>query len=234
MYGPIFDGVRRFFGSAIWEGAPVVTVFASPDRAVEEVKRILKRRGAGNERQQSDRPVPVPFMSVWIPPLRYRPDGFSPATITVAKDVRTGTALVARAPHPVTSDIQVDLWCGSAGGHSMAQSIEPQIDLRFFGGCLSIPVNWGDARWYKPPFDVFEHARYFGQSRVILHLEPGWTDTSDIESGEGAKEVRRTWQGRLEALVPFRPESARLIAKIEADLIDIVNDEVLGEPVEVE
>jgi hypothetical protein len=166
-----------------------------------------------------DRPTPVPFISVWMPPAKFAPARFSPNTIRgYQKDLKTGTALSVRWPRPVDFEVQVDLWCGSAGGHNIAQEIEGQIELQFTAESVYLPIDWTDERWYRPPFNVLAHAKTLGRTRVRLVTE-GWADNSEAE-GEGAKEVRRTWTGRLEASLPYRPSVGRIVRSTVLDIYD--------------
>lgn len=223
MYAPLFEAVRDFFKQTLWRGKPVPVVFAGPDRAHEEIRRMMKRRGAGPDRQQADRAGYVPFMSLWIAPPKFHSQRFSPASVPFLINQETGNALKARFPRPVQTEVQVDLWCGSAGGHAMAQLIESQVEMRFLAENILLPVDWGQAKWYREPYNVSEHARYFGKTKLNLITE-GWSDTSDLEAGEGPKEVRRTWSGRMEALIPHRPEEARLVGRVVMDICDYNHD----------
>lgn len=224
MWVPFYHSVRQFFrDNARWAGREVPIVFAGPDRAHQEIRRIMAEREtsrpgvAETELANEDRPVPVPFMSLLITPPKFDAPRFNPHRFVIAKDTKSGNAKKVRYPHPVQSQVQVDLWCGSAGGDLIAQSIEPQIELMFFGAHRALPVDWADKRWYRPPFNVSEHAAWMGKTGIVLYTE-GWEDTSDLETAEGPKEVRRTWRGRLDALVPFRPEEARLVRTVPLDI----------------
>jgi hypothetical protein len=182
---------------------------------------------AQTEQADEDRPVPVPFMSLLITSPKYDASRFNPSRFVISKDIQKGTAQVARYMRPVVSDVQVDLWCGSAGGDLMAMSIEPQVELAFFADHRALHLDWGDPRWYKPPFNISEHASWLGKTSVVLYTQ-GWEDTSDLESGDGPKEMRRTWRGRLDAYVPFRPEEARIVRTVPLQIIEPDTAEVLG------
>jgi hypothetical protein len=226
VYAPIFLAIKHFFAQAKWAGKPVPIVFAGPDRAHAELTRVTQARirGKRTRQQVEDSTAPRPFMSLWIESPKYDPKWNTPATIRgYQKDEQTGTAKKMRFPRPVESAVQVDLWCGEAG-HLMAQSIEPQIELRFVtGDMIGLPVDWSLDKWYKPPFNVLEHARDWGRTRIKLYTE-GWSDSSDLEFGEGSKEVRRTWAGRMEAYIPYRPEEARLVRTINLEILDDTTD----------
>lgn len=234
MYVPFYHAVRDFFRDhAKWSGAVVPIVFAGPDRAHQEMRRIMAERERSHdgisqtEQANEDRAVPVPFMSLLIAPPKYDPVRFNPHRFVIERNITTGTAKVARYMHPTTSDVQVDLWCGSAGADLIAMSLEPQIELEFFGGKRALHLDWSDKRWYRPPFNVSEHAKWLGKTSVVLYSQ-GWEDTSDLETGDGPKEVRRTWRGRLDAYVPFRPEEARIVRTVPLQIIAPDTGEVLG------
>ena len=222
MYAPLFEAIRDFFRQVKWAGAVVPTVYAAPDRAHAELTRISRRRarGARTRQQVEDSPAPRPFMSIWFQPPQYDPAWSTPATIRgFDKDYQTGTCKKMRYPRPVRADVQVDLWCGVAG-QSIAQSIEPQVELRFVtGDMVGLPVDWTLEKWYKPPFNVVEHARAMGRTRLRLYTA-GWSDSSNLEFGEDAKEVRRTWSGHFEAYVPYRPEEARLVRQLNLEILN--------------
>lgn len=227
MFAPFYDAIKHFFSRAHHGGKPVPVVFASPDRAFAEKTRLDKRRAQGKvpgketEQEIEDRPSSVPFMSVHMPPPKFDPSRFNPNTVRgFAKDIQAGTAKVMRWPRPVVSDVQVDLWCGSAGGYEIAYSIEGQLDLHFVAESVYLPVDWTLDKWYRPPFNVLEHAKVLGQTRIRL-ITDGWQDNTDLETGEGAKEVRHTWTGKLEAYIPYRPSEARLVREIIVAIEDI-------------
>jgi len=227
MYAPLFMGIRDFFRQAKWNGVRVPCVFAGPDRAHAEMTRVTQKllRGQRTRQQVEDSPAPRPFMSLWIDPPKYNPTWNSPATIRgVTKDIATGNATKMRMPRPVEASVQVDLWLPEEGGNLVAQSIEPQIELRFTtGDMVGIPIDWTLAKWYKPPFCVLEHAKVWGRTRLRLYTE-GWSDSSNLEFAEGAKETRRTWAGRMEAYLPYRPEEARLVRTLNWEILNAADE----------
>jgi hypothetical protein len=225
MYAVLYEAVKEFFGRAKHLGAPVPVVFAGPDRAHEELTRIAKQRAQGKlgkatEQQIEDRPAAVPFMSIWMTSPKFDPSRFSPAKLRgFDRDTKAGTAKVMRWPRPVMMDVQVDLWCGSDGGHVIAQQVEAQIEMLFVAESAYPPIDWTQPKWYRPPFNTLEHAKVMGKSRLHL-VADGWSDTSDLEVGEGPKEVRRTWAGHLEAFLPYRPSEGRLVREITVEIND--------------
>lgn len=223
MYAPFYVAVKDFFERAMHEGRPVPTVFAGPDRAHEELKRVINRRSQSKPsapttpQALSDRPTPVPFMSVWMDSFKFDPLRYNPGRIVVSKDIASGEAQIARLPRPMTANVQVDLWAES---HLSAQMVEAQIELLFLAGRAILPIDWEDDRWYKPPYQILEHARYLGRTHIGLVLDTGWEDTTDLEEDTGTKEVRRTWRGRLDAFIPYPPQDARIIKAIDIEIYD--------------
>jgi hypothetical protein len=231
MYAIFYDAIRRFFMRAKHEGRPVRTVFARPDRAhtqlAAEMKQALetdrKKNAAAVAKTQAieDRPTATPFMSLWIQSPRFAPERFSPATFRgLTKDLATGNATKVRYPRPMDADVQVDLWCGDDGGELIAQHIEMQVESFFIAESVYLPIDYTLSKWYKPPFQVPEHVRTYGRTRLRL-VSTGWADNSDLEDGgDGSKEIRRTWTGKLEAYVPYRPEEARLVLSVDLAVYD--------------
>lgn len=236
MYQPFFEAVRDFFARAKHGGQAVPVVFARPDRAHAELARIVRRRLQGSKKVRGeddlappadtvqaieDRPMPVPFMSLWIEPPKRDPARANPAhRFKVAEDRAAGTALTMRFPRPVKADVQVDLWCGARAGERIANNVQAQIDLQFLSESVYLPVDWTLEKWYKPPFNVLDHARYLGKTRIRLVADDEWTDTSENEWEKGPKETRRTWSGHLEGYVAYRPNEARLVTSVSLDILD--------------
>jgi len=229
MYYPVMDPLRAFFAQAQWGGQPVVTVFASPDRAHSEAARTFKRRMQGKlTRQQiEDSPTPVPFMSIWRSHPAYDPARDSRAIIRgFNRNLKAGTAESMRFPRPMTSDIQVDLWCGE-GGSQIAEVVTAQIETRFPHESVYLPIDWTQDRWYKSPFDVFEHARTYGRTRGHLTQSGGWSDNTSLEFAQGNKEVRLSWSGRWDFYLPYRPNEGRIVRDISLDIFDELTGDLL-------
>lgn len=239
MYAIFYDAIRRFFARAKHEGNAVPAVFARPDRAHSELARIVaernkqenarrRERGATvptlpeTEQAVTDAKLPVPFMSLYIQPPQFDPSRYSPATFRgITRDRVTGNATSMRYPRPVASAVQVDLWCGDDGGELIAHNIEAQIEESFLAESVYLPIDYTLSKWYRPPFNTPEHMRAFGRTRIRLAADPGWTDTSDLEDGgDGPKVTRRTWTGRMEAFIPYRPVEARLVMAVSLALYD--------------
>jgi hypothetical protein len=232
MYAIFYDAVRRFFRRAKHLGQPVDTVFARPDRAHTELARLreeqLKREKhaapaeTATRQAVEDRPTASPFMSVWIPSPQFDKERFSPATFRgITKDRATGNATSMRYPRPVLADVQVDLWAGDVGGELIAQGIEVQVESFFIAESVYLPIDYGLTKWYKPPFNTPEHAKAYGRTRIRLMVANGWMDNSDLEEGgDGPKEIRRTWTGKMEAFIPYRPEEARLVLRTDLLIYD--------------
>lgn len=228
MFAPVFFPIREFFSQAMWGDKSVVTVFADPDRAHTEAAKVFKARMQGtlSKQQIEDAPTPVPFMSIWRTEPQFDQSRDSRAYIrNYPVDKVAGTTLKSRYPRPMTSDIQIDLWCGE-GGHIIAESIQFQIESLFPNESVYLPIDWGLERWYRPPFNVVKHAKLYGKTRGRL-VTQGWTDNTSIERAQGGKDVRRTWSGSYEFYMPYRPEEARIVRDIVVDIVEEASDQVL-------
>lgn len=232
IYAPFTNAVKDFFRRAVWNGQPVPAVFAGPDRAFSEMEREMERRagdrtskatgGQGITKQQTrERGMWTPFFSIFIQPFSFDATRFNPRSFRgVTRNIQTGTATRMRYPRPVAADVQVDLWADGNGGWVKAQTVAAQIELQFVAESIYLPINWDQAKLYKPPArDVLAHAAFYAATRFRL-INNGWQDTSDLESGEGAKIIRWTWSGRVEGFLPYRPDEARLVRSVEVDVID--------------
>lgn len=227
MYFPVLDPIREFFAQAQWGGEPVMTVFASPDRAHTQARRVVAAKTGLTGQQVEDQPTPAPFMSIWRSHPVFEPQRDSRAVVRgINRNLKTGTALAMRFPQPQACDIQVDLWCGE-GGNKIAEVVAAQIDMQFPAESVYLPIDWTLDKWYKPPFDVFEHAKVYGRTRGRLLRSQGWTDNTNLEYAAGNKEVRLSWQGRYEFYLPYKPEEGRIVRDIFIDIFDQDSNELL-------
>jgi len=219
--------LRDFFSRAQWGGKNVVTVFGAPDRAHTEASRVFAQRLGITRQQVEDQGVPVPFMSIWRSHPTYDQSRDSRAVVRgFNRNLKAGTALKMRFPQPKQSDIQVDLWCGEAGG-KIAEVVTAQLDMMFPAESVYLPVDWDLDQYYKPPFDVFSHARAYGQTRATLIRSGGWTDNTQLEGAQGNKEVRLTWQGQYQFYLPYRPEEGRIMRDLHIDIFDEIDNILL-------
>jgi len=228
MYAPWYHAVQAFFQRAQHGGDKVPVVFAGPDRAHEEIKRVMRRRLQGKARprtdqQLSDRKTQAPFMSVSITGPKFNPDLYNPGRFKVSEDRASGTATVARWPRPMQCSVQVDLWSANDGGGLIAMNITGQIELQFPANRVHLPIDWSDPRWFKPPFNILGHAKTFGRTRITL-TDGGWEDNSDLEFGDNPKDVRFTWTGDLLGYLPYPPQEARLVRTIRYALYDMADE----------
>lgn len=238
MLAPFYAALSGYFRRARHEGKPLQVVFAGPDRAHNEMRQLLAKQLDSTDRKRKLTqqeieaiPCPVPFASLLIQPSKFDPSRFNPRSVRgLNKNIERGTALTMRLPRPVTSEVQLDLWCGSAGGDMIAQNIESQMHMQMVAESIYLPINWTLEKWYRPPFNMLEHFKAFGPTRFRL-IEGAWTNTSDLEEGEGPKEVRRTWTGTIETALPYRPEEARLVRAIRFAIYEQNNTTPLGEAV---
>jgi len=229
VYLPVMSPLRDFFSTAQWNGQAVPTVFGEPDRAHTEIARITKSRMQGKltRQQVEDSPTPVPFMSIWRAFPTYDPARSSRAVIRgISVNRRSGTALKMRFPRPMQAEVQVDLWCGVGGG-KIAEVVSTQIEMMFPNESIYLPIDWTLSKWYKPPFDVFEHAKVYGQTRGHLVQTSGWSDNTNLEFAEGGKEVRLTWSGRYDFYIPYRAEEGRIVRDLTFDIFDELTGDLL-------
>ena len=227
MYLPVMSPLREFFSTAEWGGQKVVTVFGDPDRAHSEAAKVFAKRSGLTRQQTEDSPALVPFMSIWRTHPVFDQQRDSRAIIRgFNRNVKAGTALKMRFPQAKTCDISVDLWCGEGGGR-IAEVVSTQVDLLFPHESVYLPIDWTLEKWYKPPFDVFGHARAYGRTRGHLVQSQGWVDNTTLERASGGKDVRLTWTGRYDFYLPYRPEEGRIVRELTIDLFDGWTDELL-------
>lgn len=229
MFRPVMEPVRQFFRRARWNSEPVTCVFGAPDRAHTEAARIYKRKLHKTKQQVEDGAVPVPFISIWRTQPGYDIMRDSRAIVRgFNRNLQAGTALKMRYPKPMVSTIQADLWCGVSGG-KIAESLTAQYEMLFPAGDeVFLPIDWDKPEWYEPPFDVFEHAKVYGQTRGALRYSGPWDDNTALEYATGNKQVRLTWQLEYKFHLPFRPDEARLVRDINIDIFDQLTDDLLA------
>ena len=210
----------------------IPVVFAAPDRAHEELKFVMRRRLKAqapdrpvSEQELSNQTAHMPFMSLWMERPQFNGAWFNPGRVHFEKNRQTGTVKTMRWPRPMRARVQVDLWAQQDGGEFVAQNVVGQTELLFHSYLVTLPVDWARARWYKEPFNILEHAKVLGQTRIRLYLDDGWTDTTDLEFGDRGKEMRLTWRGRVEGYIPYPPNEARLVREVRYELFDNTDED---------
>jgi len=232
VFAPWYDAIQRFFSRLTHAGTTagvtdpsvvsgsrtantIPIVFANPDRAHEELVSLLQTRAERSGRPTSqqeitDRAAVMPYMSLWM--TRPQHDGryFNPGRVSFEHDRKAGTVKTTPWPRSMKCRVQVDLYAQQDGGEFIAQNVVGQSELMFRSGYLvTLPVNWTAAKWYKHPFNILEHAKILGHTRLRLYLDSGWDDHSELEFAEAGKEGRLTWRGRVEGSIAYPPNEVR-------------------------
>jgi hypothetical protein len=217
--------LKRFFGRLRWLGERVPVVYAGPDRAHGQLLEYMAHVRASNTGKSIDEvklefeegALPRPFISVFMTMAGYDQNRFSPFIHRMIEIDRTeGTALSVAEPRPENFTVQADIWCGD--DWALADDLVFQLKSMFVADDTPLFVDFTDARWYKPPYQVPEFCKYMGKITCRM-TDDGVQDASEYTGGVGTpKEIRKTFSGTLYAWIPRVPFKGKLVHSLEFDL----------------
>jgi hypothetical protein len=228
MITPYIDALLQFFGRIHWLGQRVPVVYAGPDRAHAQMIQYWAKRQASTtgksvdeiRKQYNEANIPRPFISVTMEYAGYDPERFTTFVHRgIAIDEERGEALSVQDARPENFTVQADIWCGD--NHHAAETLTSQLKLQFHADDTPLLVRFGDAKYYRPPFDVPEHCKYMGDITCRL-VDEGINDNSQGITGSvaTAKDIRKTFSGTLYGWLPRVPFKVKLVSKLEYAIYD--------------
>jgi hypothetical protein len=211
----IDTALRDFFRRFTWAERSLPVVYAGPERARAEMRKMLAGRPEISEKELDQIAIPYPWCSIYREPTIPMPERFSPAVLrNFNMDAEAGTAMFMRAPKEVNMPVQADFWFS---GQFQRDSIEAQLTMEFWSGKVAIPIDWGDPKWYLPPYNVSAHAKIMGQTKCVLVYE-SFTDNSDLETDNKERIIRLTFTGFVQASLPHVPVTSKIAKRFEIEV----------------
>lgn len=218
MITPYQDALLKFFRRLKWLGQSVPVVYAGPDAAHGQMIQYLAKRRASTTgrrvaellKEFDEAAIPRPFISVLLDYAGFDPNRFSPFVHRgIAVDTEKGVGLSVQEPRPENFTVQADIWCGD--DWHLANSLTGQLKAMFVADDLPLWVNFADAKYYLPPYNIPEHCKWMGELTVRLE-DNGITDNSTFTGSTGqAKEIRKTFSGTLYGWLPRVPFEVKLV-----------------------
>jgi hypothetical protein len=200
-------------------------VYAGPDRAHGQLIQLLAHKVSSDtgkdiekvKKQFNTTNLPRPFISVFMTLAGYDPERFSPFIHRMIEIDRTeGTALSVAEPRPENFTVQADFWCGD--DWALADDLVFQLKSMFVADDTQLFVDFSDARWYKPPYQIPEFCKYLGKINCRLKDE-GVQDASEYTGSPSTpKEIRKTFSGTLFGWLPRMPFKGKLVHRLEFDV----------------
>lgn len=219
------EALKRFFGRLRWLGRRVPVVYAGPDRAHGQLKQFYAHIKSSKTGQKIDEVIPMleegalprPFVSVLLTMAGYDAQRFSPFIHRkIAVDPVEGTALSVAEARPENFTVQADFWCGD--DWACADDLIFQLKSMFVADDTSVFVDFTDARWYAPPYQVPEFCKYMGKITCRL-TDEGVQDSSEYTGSAGTpKEIRKTFSGTMYGWLPRMPFKTKLAHKLTVDV----------------
>jgi len=218
---PYQDALLKFFRRLKWLGRSVPTVLATPDRAHGQMIEYLTMHRASStgvdvdeiRKEFSEASIPRPFISVFMDWAGYDGERFTPFVHRgIVRDEVRGIALSVQEARPENFSVQADLWCGD--DEHIANTLVGQLKSSFVSDDLPLPVMFGDARYYQPPYNLPEFCKYMGDITCRL-IDEGVVDNSDRDGAVSTpKDIRKTFSGTLKGWLPRVPFEVKLVKKL--------------------
>ena len=199
--------MQAWMGGLFWDNRPLLTVFATPDRAFAQAEERLR---------QGNKPGPVAIPLTFSSLSRTGPGVFNPNRFTEAFDEklyrsRDGKKFLGmRAPKPVTLEYQIEVW-----------------------GRNKFDIDWVEEQmWCRCRNNEFwitvDHPFPMGKKLVL-----GWIE--DVRDGpiygdpQKARAIRRTTTIKLNGWIMFRPSETPVVQQIVTDVYNMNPDGTHGE-----
>jgi len=218
MVPPVDEAIKGFFSRLKWGGKEIPVVYAGPDRAHGEIRRYLAKRGRVSLEQAKEMRIPYPWCSVWSEGAEFDPMRFNAGRArNINTDYTLGITKSMRAPKPFKMLVQADLWCKD---HRQAKLLETQLHFMFWDDETTLPMNFADSRYYREPYQMPEHMRIMGETRMWLKMMGALTDNSDLETQGQDREIRKTFSGEARFDLPHVPYVLKIARTLALSLVD--------------
>lgn len=216
---PVVDeAIKGFFSRLKWGGKEIPVVYAGPDRAHGEIRRYLAKRGRVSLEQTKEMRIPYPWCSVWSEGAVFDHANFSSARArNLEMDLVKGIAKSMLAPKPFSMIVQADFWCKD---RRQAKFLETQLHFMFWDDETTLPLNFSDEKYYREPYQMPEHMRIMGETRMWLKMTGPLIDNSDLETEGQDREIRKTFSGDAKFFLPHVPYVLKIARTLALSLVD--------------
>jgi len=202
VYGNLDRAFVDFVHSLQWRERPLITVFASPERAWGQLRYWLKQHKMDTET------IPLPFGSVDRLSEEYDPSRFNNANLfRIAHNVTEGKWYGMRRPLPYTFLYQFDLWARN------------KKDLDLIGTQLSLRQR-ADECYLLVDFPQIPNGDCSGFVQLwTLMLSKGCKESSQLEPGAKDQRVlRRSFTYEVKGWKVFEPEEHGIVEQVRTEV----------------
>lgn len=202
-----------------WRGKSVPVIFSTPDRAFGDMRKLLDRsRGDEGTAKLRDGHIPLPFVSLSESGLEEydgsRDNMGQIRGMFVNKELTRGVNV--DWPTPVNLPYQLDFWCETR--NQLRHFIE-SVRRLFKLEVTYLDVDFLSPRWTIDEDDVVPpEVRMLGKRQVALN-KSAWTDASNLEPGEGFREIRASLAMVLNAWMARGFTEVPLVREIRTELV---------------
>jgi len=228
IYVQVYDNYDRKFvdwvGNIIHRDYPVARVFASPERAFAEMKKMLDKKSAAVGKN-SPSVVPLPFISISRTFEDFDPTRYNRHELRRLFSNSAGTeCLSVKWPIPVNIRYQLDVW--AMYGRDMS-SIKQQYKLLFWEGGRDYLLEVRHPVYLNDPSRTYADAYY--DMRIPLFNE-GIVNNSDLEPGEQRRKVlRETFTLRAEGWIFAPADLAKQVLSVTTTIAQMESDGTEGD-----
>jgi hypothetical protein len=182
-----------------WRSKPVPIVFATPDRAFADMRTLLDAsRGTDGTAALRGQNIPLPFCSLSESGLEEydgrRDNAGAIRAAYVNPQLTRGVTM--DWPTPVNINYQLDFWCETLNQRRQFQDFVRRL---FKLKVTYLEIDFASPRWAVNDTDAIPtEVKLLGRRQVALNMST-WTDASNLEPGDGNREIRASLAMTLNA-----------------------------------
>lgn len=200
-YTQLYDNYDKAFVDWVrqlrYRGRPVLSVFATPERAFAQVRRQLRER-----KEEDLKVIPLPFVSIGRGSAAFDPGRFNPNKFPILYRTKDWIKhYTSRFPQPVVIPYQVDVWT-----RLLRDLDDLTIQLH-----TMLTANFTYLR--------VDHPFPFGW-RIVFTVLSEVADASELEVGEEQRTLRRVFRFGVNGWVTYPAETIGIVEKTTVEIID--------------
>jgi hypothetical protein len=205
-----------------WRDKPVPIIFATPDRAFSEMRALLDAsQGTEGTAEVRDQNIPLPFLSLGEAGMEEydgsRDNAAQIRGMYVNQELTRGVNV--DWPTPVNLPYNLEFWCES---RNQLRQFVRQIRRLFKLEVTYLDIDFTSPHWEFEGNPVPPEVLLLGKRQVALNKST-WTDASNLDPGEGKREIRASLALVLNAWMARGFTEVPLVREIRAEIVSLAD-----------
>lgn len=212
-----------------WRDVPIPVIMSTPDRAFGTMSYLLsKARGDKDSALKRDQNIPLPFAALSMPsPEEY--DG-TRDNAGVIRAMYVNEELTESVnvdwPTPVKLNFQLDIWCETL---RQQRHFYDEVRRYFKFQRTYIDIDFNSGEWeLEDGAEMPMEVKLLGKRQIPMKIN-NWTDASNLEPGDGNREIRMNLSMSLDAWMARGYTMVPLVRSFELELYDYTDNTLLSD-----